>query len=64
MEFGGAAGCESVWERNGVDMEQFVMCVTEKSCLDREKLSKMFIPGVQSPCTGLGTSELKVLIVH
>lgn len=56
LEFGGAAGCESLWERNRVDMEQFVMGVTKKSRLKREKLSEMLCQ--ESRVLGLGWEQV------
>lgn len=45
-----------MWERNRVDMEQFVMLVTKKNCLNREKLSEML--SRETRVLGLGWEQV------
>lgn len=52
---GGTAGCESTGQGNH-DTEQFVMCVTKKSCLNREKISAML--SRESRVLGLGWKQV------
>lgn len=45
-----------MWQRNCIDMEPFVMSVTKKRCMNREKLSKML--SQESRVLGLGWKQV------